>query len=1069
MGGDYNAVEIAKTSKNQSKSLDLMIVKFEKYRRIGKDKCAKLNFKVDKSTGDVFVIEDEPEKITDELKKYLNNRTGKFCIDFKNLFKLLHKNICIHEITNFDISQINEKDKINEDNLQDDYKRCKPFFDIELKISENEKLFQHQTEVQNFIFRVIYYTFANIKDQMLRGYDIRLKFYDSTRVLKNEGTKIFKVSMHVIINGVYVNTNYDVFKVFGKYVNEILKTIRDMLLNQDPENDLNKEFKNLQIEIDPDVYREKYDKEASLRYFMCGKMEEEKNISDVDLGIWKKLEEIQFYLEDKNLKFRIVPYDFKFKFDKSNPEYRDEKINKLRRLQDASVTFISVRDQFYEESLNYISEFDQRELIKAEKEKENLFNRLKEENAKLKGLSNEHVTLEKLEWILQHLNPLRFHNYGSFEVRTESGEKKLTGWCYIVFAVAATNKIDNKTNTIRSGPLFDPQEIKDLIYKYSYEHAKEKFTRGIYTEKAVKESIEKLYNEAGVKHGEVPEKYLHYGSLKHWFYEDNQGNTSVINHLNQYENNIKNYTTFDRFDKYTFHDFRNEFEYGIANDNKIFGSWNILKSELDKKAYKVIASIPSEDLTIFKMNCTDKLFKHVVGINSKNSNCFKMKYKNEVKQDDKKKGKGEKVEEVKTYTLFEYIEECTKKFIASDNIHKHYLYSLWLNNVEGVEKVSTKHCTSDEKELYEKIESNEIFFCYIPFVANYITNFNSEAFENSAGGQKIIFFIKNVICGGDEKMYKYYLHTLQVLFRPEWGKTEKCIIHQSRLGGNGKTFITEYIVKFIIGESLTVSLNNVADMADNFNSFMSGCRLMVVDEVFNSEGSVKQICTVLKDVLTSKTKRLIKRKFQEPTKEEISVNIILNTNHAISDILIMDDALSRRVMITEVSSIYAQNKQYFGDLYEEIYSTEFADQFYTYIHDIAKKEENLCLTERAPENKIKMSALRESLDVPVKFMIDVKNGEFDLGCSLVEKKKDGRDVMFISSKDLYQKFLAWYTGEYNNNCKMANQTLTKKICTEHNILESVKINDVRGFILGEPSDDKKVRFANVKIDSKFLD
>ena len=142
--------------------------------------------------------------------------------------------------------------------------------------------------------------------------------------------------------------------------------------------------------------------------------------------------------------------------------------------------------------------------------------------------------------------------------------------------------------------------------------------------------------------------------------------------------------------------------------------------------------------------------------------------------------------------------------------------------------------------------------------------------------QPLLDFIRDIICDGNQEMYRYFLTwTRQICLTPE-NKTGKVIVFQSR-PGSGKGSLVDWMSKYLFGESCATNMKLEA-LTSKFNSKLMNKVFISVDELPITSERFHAVFDTLKNQITAHVME-IQYKGKEPFDTDNLLNLLFMTNH----------------------------------------------------------------------------------------------------------------------------------------------------------------------------------------------
>ena len=191
--------------------------------------------------------------------------------------------------------------------------------------------------------------------------------------------------------------------------------------------------------------------------------------------------------------------------------------------------------------------------------------------------------------------------------------------------------------------------------------------------------------------------------------------------------------------------------------------------------------------------------------------------------------------------------------------------------------------------------------------------------------------IKEVIANNNPKVFTYIINFLANLLQHPHKKANTALIIKS-VQGAGKDTIFNWFGNKIIGRDYYFNDDSSDLLFGRFNSSMENKILCVLNEA-----SGKDTYTINEKIKNSITKEIniIEKKGVSPYENTNNIGYVFLTNNDNPIKVPHDD---RRFTGIECNSLYANNKEYFTNLYKEINSGEYDKAFYDYFLNIDLSE-----------------------------------------------------------------------------------------------------------------------------------
>lgn len=278
--------------------------------------------------------------------------------------------------------------------------------------------------------------------------------------------------------------------------------------------------------------------------------------------------------------------------------------------------------------------------------------------------------------------------------------------------------------------------------------------------------------------------------------------------------------------------------------------------------------------------------------------------------------------------------------------------------------------------------------------------------------EKVLYHIKEVLSNGLPDINNLILSYLKRIFTEPWKKTRLMLIFFSEQHQIGKGSFFNFLCNKVIGESSSLQVQGLDSITKDFNCYLMNKILVFIDEISSIGKDYYKQFDKVKNMITE-PRILITKKGKDSISVDQCMNFIGATNNRHSIYVPKED---ERLFICEVSK--KCEKKYLNELSRQFEDENVANHFFTYVSnyngDVINK---LQLIEdfqaNIPQTQIKRDMIISNLSTPLKFLKDIKEGEFELnGLSLL---RDGGKL--IGKKKLYINFKKWCSETSENIVK----------------------------------------------------
>ena len=197
--------------------------------------------------------------------------------------------------------------------------------------------------------------------------------------------------------------------------------------------------------------------------------------------------------------------------------------------------------------------------------------------------------------------------------------------------------------------------------------------------------------------------------------------------------------------------------------------------------------------------------------------------------------------------------------------------------------------------------------------------------------QPILTHLKEVLCSNNEEVYNYVVKWLSHLIQRPRDKAGVPVILMKSEQGTGKNVFWDFM-GLVMGKKYIVTINNLDDLTNKFNTRTEGKLLNILNEIQNYGGNYKNN-EKLKSILTD-----IVQTIEPKGKEAYTINnfarSVMLTNNEWAAKIPNDD---RRYVPIDVSNHKKDDNEYFKNITDIINDDKNAEIFFHYLseHDIS--------------------------------------------------------------------------------------------------------------------------------------
>lgn len=284
--------------------------------------------------------------------------------------------------------------------------------------------------------------------------------------------------------------------------------------------------------------------------------------------------------------------------------------------------------------------------------------------------------------------------------------------------------------------------------------------------------------------------------------------------------------------------------------------------------------------------------------------------------------------------------------------------------------------------------------------------------------EPILKHIGKVLCKSNIENYKYILSYFHRIFKYPSRKTQIIMVFKSSQGAGKGFLFNKFIGELIFGNSLYKFNQGLDFVNERFNIDQAGSLFTVCEELKTVDDSYNSTFDKLKSMCCDEYSNY-ELKFGAKTKIRNFANYIFNTNH---NFPIKIEASDRRFAVFECSNEYANNFEYFNNLYKSL-NQEVANHFYSYIYHMSDSE--AIDPRNPPKNDFYRSIQFNSFHNSIRFLYAIYKFDFDN-----EYDYDSWESIYV---EFYKNLTSTGNGKNKNLIKSSHLNIVyKKWCSFNN-------------------------------------
>ena len=307
--------------------------------------------------------------------------------------------------------------------------------------------------------------------------------------------------------------------------------------------------------------------------------------------------------------------------------------------------------------------------------------------------------------------------------------------------------------------------------------------------------------------------------------------------------------------------------------------------------------------------------------------------------------------------------------------------------------------------------------------------------NNTIDVNPLLEFMKEIICKGNNDLYKYLITWLRTICKTPWNKTQSVLLFYSPQG-TGKGSFVNWLIKHLFGihNSTYASVNTITQ---KHNKTLSNKIFLGVDELPTLEKQFHNLFDTLKGLITEPYITIEPKGFETYMIDNLC-NFIFMTNNKNS---IKIEKSDRRYVVFEISESRIGDFAYWDFMHQQVFTEDMANSFFKYLNEISDDDELVVNLREIPNTKLRDEMKNMSMTNIELFIKDVKERSGLDGLDFVlygaQTKRDyyGNDVLektdicnhddykngqefIIQKKDLYKVYELWCLNNGEKASKM---------------------------------------------------
>ena len=308
-----------------------------------------------------------------------------------------------------------------------------------------------------------------------------------------------------------------------------------------------------------------------------------------------------------------------------------------------------------------------------------------------------------------------------------------------------------------------------------------------------------------------------------------------------------------------------------------------------------------------------------------------------------------------------------------------------------------------QPKIYREVDGGYYINLFLGFLHSNPPPFHDFSQEIRDKVKLILNHMKEVLCSSDEKQ-AYYMKNLSMRIAIGQKMQKSLFLYSGQ--GTGKTMLTVFLRKMVLGLKITHKTANERIITGQFNKELEGKCLLVLEEMSNSKSTDWiTFANRLKDFIDSD---MLTIEEKHKTSYEVAniTNLIISSNNSKTIRLDRDD---RRYFIPDVSDKYVKNgtgmDHYYAPLDKAMKDPEVGKAFYSYALEYVKLNPDFD-ERKVPMTKTKLMMINRDNNAVHEF--------------IKEKYVCKNQGLEESSSSLYSDFKEWYEACFGPTKKPSN-------------------------------------------------
>lgn len=363
--------------------------------------------------------------------------------------------------------------------------------------------------------------------------------------------------------------------------------------------------------------------------------------------------------------------------------------------------------------------------------------------------------------------------------------------------------------------------------------------------------------------------------------------------------------------------------------------------------------------------------------------------------------------------------------------------SNYLSSGAPREKIVNYNNLEDSTEENLKLFKNFLIrdFCRGLKFHHHIPKFLIDKWMESTGFMLIMIHVKRIMSRNEDILFVYLMNCFAHIVQYPDRKLNKSVFFTGAQGAGKSVFFQEFFCKNILGDNLSLVIDNMLVLFAQFNNLLYHKNIIFVDEAGVDPNKVTvSFMNMFKSMVTSNTISVeMKNKNRILQQNFLSLFGGSNCNYPIP----LDGDDNRRAFIINVSDEFYNNKDYFNNLVTIMNQFEVCDMFYTFLRFIDLTNFDPTVSPFTQELNLAQNAVKTDIQLWVNDSIEKKVLlPYPFSEDPLDFDPDNKEwqINILYPVQLYQSFLRFHHNLYSH---LPNKS-KKKPVDEKNFIQEIK-------------------------------